>query len=74
MGVFDGGSYRVSVYYKGSEDPEEELTDDPRKLVADLRADPSVRCVETHVVHYVTGAYQGEFSFGSPDEDEDEEN
>ncbi|MEU3285615.1 hypothetical protein [Streptomyces longwoodensis] len=71
MGVFDGGTYCVSVYYRGSEDPEDEYTDDPRKLVADLRADPSVRCVQTHAVHYVTGAYQGDLSFGDPYEEED---
>jgi hypothetical protein len=70
MGVFDGGTYRVSVYYRGSDDPEVEVTDDPRKLVADLRADPTVRCVETHTVHYVTGAYQGDLSFGNPDEED----
>jgi hypothetical protein len=72
MGVFDGGAYRVSVYYKGSEDPEEEITDDPRKLVADLRDDPTVRCVETHAVHYVTGAYQGDLSFENPDEEDED--
>lgn len=69
MGVFDGGTYRVTVYRKGDEDGDNVHTDDPRAVVDSLREDPGVRAVETHAVHYVTGAYQGELSFGDPYED-----
>lgn len=74
MGVFDGGTYRVSIYRAGGdEDPDDTVTtDDPKELVDRLRQDPDVLAVETHGVHYVTGAYYGEFSFGDPyGEDED---
>jgi hypothetical protein len=73
MGVFDGGTYCVSVYRNGSEDPEDEHTDNPRELVDRLRKDPDVRAVETYAVYYVTGAYEAEFSFGNVYEDEEEE-
>ncbi|MFD9442122.1 hypothetical protein [Streptomyces sp. NPDC060001] len=73
MGVFDGGTYRVSVYRKGDEDPDPTHTDDPRALVDSLRKDPDVRAVETHAVHYVTGAYQSEYSFGSVEEEDEDE-
>lgn len=73
MGVFDGGTYCVTVYRKGDEDGEDEYTDDPRTLVASLRADRDVKAVETHSVHYVTGNYQSEYSFGSFDDDEEDE-
>ncbi|WP_405620302.1 hypothetical protein [Streptomyces sp. NBC_00076] len=73
MGIFDGGTYCVSAYRKGSEDPEDEYTDNPSALVESLRADPEVRAVETHTVHYVTGAYQRDFSFGNRDEEDEDE-
>lgn len=72
MGVFDGGTFRVNVYRAGGdEDPDEtQTTDNPRELVDQLRQDPDVRAVETYEVHYVTGAYQSDLSFGSiKDED-----
>jgi hypothetical protein len=73
MGIFDGGTYCVSVYRRGDEDPDDTHTDDPRELVDRLRKDPDVRAVETHTVHYVTGAYQGDLSFGNPYDEEDED-
>jgi hypothetical protein len=72
MGVFDGGTYCVTVYRKGDEDGEDEYTDDPRTLVDKLRADVDVRAVETHAVHYVTGNYESSYSFGNPYDEEDE--
>ncbi|MDH6625771.1 hypothetical protein M2271_003582 [Streptomyces sp. LBL] len=72
MGVFDGGTYCVTVYRKGDEDGQDEHTDDPRTLVESLRSDPEVRAVETHAIHYVTGAYQCDFSFGNPDEEDED--
>jgi hypothetical protein len=72
MGIFDGGTYCVTVYRKGDEDGEDEYTDDPRALVDTLQSDPGVRAVETHAVHYVTGAYQGDLSFGSTYEEDDD--
>lgn len=71
MGIFDGGTYCVTAYRDDPDDGEDEYTDDPRELVERLRQDPSVRAVETHAVHYVTGAYQGEFSFGNRYDEED---
>jgi hypothetical protein len=71
MGIFDGGSYCVTVYRKGDEDGEDEYTDDPRTLVDKLRSDPKVRAVETHAVHYVTGNYESAYSFGNPDEEDE---
>ncbi|MEV4939604.1 hypothetical protein [Streptomyces zaomyceticus] len=72
MGVFDGGSYRVSVYRKGDEDPDDITTDNPSELVDRLRQDPDVRAVETYTVNYAIGAYQGDLSFGNVYEEEDE--
>lgn len=73
MGVFDGGTYCVTVYRKGDEDGEDEYTDDPSTLVDKLRSDPDVAQVETHTVHYVTGTYQSALSFGNRYDEEDED-
>lgn len=73
MGVFDGGTYCVRVYRKGDEDGEDEYTDDPSELVERARQDPTVKAVETHAVHYVTGNYESAYSFGNPDEDEEDD-
>ncbi|MFG3014342.1 hypothetical protein ACGFZB_28765 [Streptomyces cinerochromogenes] len=76
MGVFDGGTYRVSIRWKsGGED--DEYTSDPHTMLENLRADPEVAAVETCWVHYVTGERESEFCFGDfwgdgGDEDEDE--
>lgn len=73
MGVFDGGTYMVSIRWKGGGE-DDEYTDDPRTMVADLRADPSVAAVTTNWVHYVIGETADEFSFGDFwGEDEEEE-
>ncbi|MFD6363486.1 hypothetical protein ACFWFX_27115 [Streptomyces roseolus] len=71
MSVFDGSSYRVSVYRKGDEDPDSITTDDPRELVDRLRLDPDIRAVETYAVQLVVGALQDTLSFGSRYEDEE---
>lgn len=72
MGVFDGGTYQVSIRWKsGGED--DEYTNDPRTMVADLRADPSVAAVETRWVHYANGERESEFCFGDFWGDEEEE-
>ncbi|MGW6949024.1 hypothetical protein ACWGHD_19120 [Streptomyces xanthophaeus] len=72
MGVFDGGTYRVSVLRKDG-DEEDEYTSDPGPLVDSMRRDPTVKAVETHAVHFVTGAYEADFSFGNFDEDEEDD-
>ncbi|MFE5159113.1 hypothetical protein ACFRNT_11375 [Streptomyces sp. NPDC056697] len=72
MSVFDGGTHRVSIRWKsGSED--DIYPDDVEKTVADLRADPDVKAVETRWVHYVLGECDGGLSFGDFWGDEDEE-
>lgn len=73
MGVFDGGTYCVRVYRAGDEDGEDEYTDDPSELVERARQDPIIKAVETHAVHYVTGAYMREFSFDNRDDDDGED-
>jgi hypothetical protein len=70
MGVFDGGTYRVTVYRGTDLDGEDEHTDNPSELVERLRQDPDVRAVGTHAVHYVTGAYRDDLSFGNPEEED----
>jgi hypothetical protein len=72
MGVFDGGTYRVSIRWKsGNED--DVYPGDVTKTVADLRADPDVKAVETRYVHYVLGEIDNDLSFGDfwGDEEED---
>jgi hypothetical protein len=72
MGVFDGGTHRVSIRWKsGNED--DVYPDDVVQTVADLRADPDVTAVETRWVHYVLGERDGDLSFGDFWGDEDEE-
>ncbi|KQX43502.1 hypothetical protein ASD97_25860 [Streptomyces sp. Root63] len=76
MGVFDGSDYRVSVYRKSDEDPEDPETftpEDARSFVENLRKDPDVRAVETHAIHYVIGNYYSDLSFGNPYEGEEDE-
>ncbi|MEU3729960.1 hypothetical protein AB0E81_11205 [Streptomyces sp. NPDC033538] len=63
MGVFDGGTYRVSIRWKtGGED--DVYPEDVEHAVADLRVDPDVKAVETCWVHYVTGEVEPDLSFG----------
>jgi hypothetical protein len=75
MGVFDGGTYCVTLRRKSGGE-EDEYTSDPHSLLEKLRADPDVAAVETHWVHYVIGERSGEFSFGDfwgdGDDEEDE--
>ncbi|WP_432157800.1 MULTISPECIES: hypothetical protein [unclassified Streptomyces] len=72
MGVFDGGTYHVSIRWKsGNED--DIYPDDVVKTVADLRADPDVKAVETRWVHYVFGEVDSELSFGDYWGDEEED-
>lgn len=75
MGVFDGSAYRVNVYRKSHEDPEDPETYDMgevERFVQTLRIDPDVRAVEVFNLHYMVGGYRGDLSFGSPWEEEDE--
>jgi hypothetical protein len=75
MGVFDGGAYRVNVYRKSHEDPEDPETynmDEAEEAVKALRDDSDVRAVEVFNLHYVIGNYRGDLSFGNPWEEEDE--
>ncbi|MGW1268165.1 hypothetical protein [Streptomyces sp. NPDC002491] len=71
MGVFDGGTFCVTVFRKGDEDGEDEFTDSPDERVEALRSDPDVVAVETRTVLYTTGAYRPDLSFDNRD-DEDE--
>ncbi|MFJ6636610.1 hypothetical protein ACIQMR_35380 [Streptomyces sp. NPDC091376] len=73
MGVFDGGTHRVSIRWKsGSED--DVYPDNVERCVADLRVDPDVKAVETRWVHYVQGDVDSALSFGDywGDEEDDE--
>ncbi|MFB7012931.1 MULTISPECIES: hypothetical protein [unclassified Streptomyces] len=72
MGVFDGGTERVSVRRKSTGE-EDFFPDDPRAFVDALRDDPDVAGVETYKVHYVIGDVVSELSFGDYWGDEDEE-
>jgi len=76
MGVFDGGMYRVNVYRKSAEDPEDPETFDvnfAEALLQTLQEDPDVRAVEVFNLHYMIGDYRGDLSFGNPYEDEEDE-
>ncbi|MFB7188435.1 hypothetical protein ACFCZT_24700 [Streptomyces sp. NPDC056230] len=72
MGIFDGGTERVSVRRKSTGE-EDFFPDDSRAFVDALRDDPDVAGVETHRVHYVIGDVISDLSFGDYWGDEDEE-
>ncbi|MEU0952847.1 hypothetical protein ABZ353_10965 [Streptomyces niveus] len=63
MGVFDGGTYEVSVRYK--DDSEQDFYEsDPAGLVEELRTNPKVKAVMTCWVNYVIGDVVDKYSFG----------
>jgi catabolite regulation protein CreA len=72
MGIFDGGTERVSVRRKSTGE-EDHYPDDARAFVASLRDDPDVAGVQTCWVHYVTGDVIDSLSFGDFWGDEEEE-
>jgi hypothetical protein len=72
MGVFDGGTERVSVRRR-STDEEDFYPDNPREFVEALRSDPDVIAVQTCWVHYATGDVIDSLSFGDFWGDEEEE-
>ncbi|MFF1625604.1 hypothetical protein [Streptomyces sp. NPDC058272] len=74
MGVFDGGTYQVSVRRRDDSE-EDEYTSNPHELVEKYRTDPDVKAVLTCWIHYVTGETESDLSFGDfwgDEEDEDE--
>ncbi|MET9480976.1 hypothetical protein [Streptomyces sp. NPDC006638] len=72
MGVFDGGTHRVSVLMRDGEETDH-YPDDVSAFVDSLRDRPDVKAVETRWVHYVLGEVDGLQSFGNFWTDEDEE-
>ncbi|MEU9259032.1 hypothetical protein AB0D68_11165 [Streptomyces sp. NPDC048212] len=75
MGVFDGGTYQVNVYWKGEDpdEPESIVMDDTKEFVDGLRGGSDVKAVEVFNLHYVVGNYREDLSFGNPHEDEEDE-
>jgi hypothetical protein len=71
MGVFDGGTYSVTVLMRDGEETAH-YPDDVTAFVNSLRERPDVKAVETHWVHYVTGERDGSLSFGSFYDDEED--
>ncbi|WP_326742614.1 hypothetical protein [Streptomyces sp. NBC_01768] len=72
MGVFDGGTERVSVRRKSTGE-EDYYPDNARAFVDELREDPDVTGVQACWVHYVTGDVIDSLSFGDYWGYEDEE-
>lgn len=72
MGVFDGGTHRVSVLMRDGEETDH-FPDDVNAFIESLRGRPDVKAVETRRVQYVKGEVENSLSFGDYHGDEEDE-